>query len=122
LTEAAQTRLTYIAGIRDDLLPAEYEEPPTAEIVDALLDALREENPALSFHDTPSFAADDLGEDLRRELGCLRRAGTPRVVAVDLTRPDLGIPVVRVVIPGIEGDIRHPHYTPGRRALSAAER
>src|SRR5690348_13469955 len=36
LTEAAQTRLTYITGIRDDLLPAEYEEPPSAELVDAL--------------------------------------------------------------------------------------
>ena len=44
LTEAAQTRLTYIAGIRDDLLPAEYEEPPNAEIVDALLDALARES------------------------------------------------------------------------------
>src|SRR5208282_3179889 len=32
LTEAAQIRLTYIAGIRDDLLPSEYEELPTAEI------------------------------------------------------------------------------------------
>ena len=41
LTEAAQTRLTYITGIRDDLLPAEYEEPPAADIVEALLDALR---------------------------------------------------------------------------------
>jgi ribosomal protein S12 methylthiotransferase accessory factor len=122
LTEAAQTRLTYIAGIRDDLLPAEYEEPPTADIVDALLDALREESAPLSFREAPSFAADDLGEDLRRELECLRREGLARAVAVDLTRPDFGIPVVRVVIPGLEGDIRHPHYTPGRRALRTAER
>jgi ribosomal protein S12 methylthiotransferase accessory factor len=122
LTEAAQTRLTYIAGIRDDLLPAEYEEPPTADIVDALLDALREESAPLSFRKAPSFAADDLVEDLRRELECLRREGLSRAVAVDLTRPDFGIPVVRVVVPGLEGDIRHPHYTPGRRALRAAER
>src|SRR5262249_36115891 len=43
LTEAAQTRLTYITGIRDDLLPGEYDEPPNAEIVDALLDALSAE-------------------------------------------------------------------------------
>src|SRR5437764_448852 len=40
LTEAAQTRLTYIAGIRDDLSPAEYEESSEDEIGDALLDAL----------------------------------------------------------------------------------
>ena len=55
LTEAAQSRLTYIAGIRDDLLPSEYEEPPTADIVDALLDALRQESEPHSFREVPSF-------------------------------------------------------------------
>lgn len=120
LTEAAQTRLTYIAGIRDDLLPAEYEEPPAADIVDALLDALRRESEPHSFHAVPSFAADDLGEDLRWQLDRLRAAGIERVVAVDLTRPDFEIPVVRLVIPGLDGDIRHPHYTPGPRARRAA--
>jgi ribosomal protein S12 methylthiotransferase accessory factor YcaO len=72
------------------------------------------------FHAVPSFAAEDLGEDLRQELECLRSAGITRVVAVDLTRPDFGIPVVRVVIPVLEGDIKHPHYTPGVRARWAA--
>jgi len=120
LTEAAQTRLTYITGIRDDLLPVEYEEPPTADIVDALLDALRQQSEPHLFHTVPTVAADDLGQDLRHELECLRSAGITRVVAVDLTRPDFGIPVVRVVIPGLEGDIKHPHYTPGVRAHRAA--
>ena len=120
LTEAAQTRLTYITGMRDDLLPVEYEEPPTADIVDALLDALRQERKSHLFHAVPTFAADDLGEDLRHELECLRSAGISRVVAVDLTRPDFGIPVVRVVIPGLEGDIKHPNYLPGVRARRAA--
>jgi ribosomal protein S12 methylthiotransferase accessory factor len=120
LTEAAQTRLTYITGIRDDLLPAEYEEPPNAEIVHALLEALCAEAAPNLFGEVPSFAANDLGKDLRWELGRLRAAGMDRVVAVDLTRADLGIPVVRVVIPGLEGDIRHPHYTPGPRARRAA--
>jgi YcaO-like protein with predicted kinase domain len=120
LTEAAQARLTYIAGMRDDLLPAEYDEPPTAEIVDALLDALCTESEPHSFRDVPSFAADDLTEDLRWELERLRAAGIHRVIAVDLTRPDFGIPVVRVAIPGLEGDIRHPHFTPGLRARRAA--
>src|SRR3954471_18272935 len=40
LTETAQTRLTYIAGIRDDLLPAKYREPENADIADALFEAL----------------------------------------------------------------------------------
>ena len=76
LTEAAQTRLTYIAGIRDDLLPAEYEEPPNADIVDALLDALRRESEPHSFRDVPSFAADDLGQDLGWEFDRLRAQGS----------------------------------------------
>jgi YcaO-like protein with predicted kinase domain len=120
LTEAAQTRLTYITGIRDDLLPSEYQEPPTADIVEALLDALRQEAAPHSFHDVPTLAADDLGHDLGWELERLRSAGVTRVVAVDLTRPDFDIPVVRVVIPGLEGDIKHPHYVPGVRASRAA--
>jgi YcaO-like protein with predicted kinase domain len=120
LSEAAQTRLTYITGIRDDLLPLEYEEPPTADIVDALLDALRQESRPHPFREIPSFTADDLHQDLEWELEGLRSAGITRVVTVDLTRPEFAIPVVRVVIPGLEGDIRHPHYIPGPRAERAS--
>jgi YcaO-like protein with predicted kinase domain len=116
LTEAAQTRLTYITGIRDDLLPAEYEEPPSADIADALLDALRHENAPNLLRELPNFAADDLCRDRQWVLERLQSAGLTRVVGIDLTRPDFEIPVVRVVAPGLEGDIRHPHYTPGPRA------
>jgi YcaO-like protein with predicted kinase domain len=121
LTETAQTRLTYIAGIRDDLLPTEYEEPPTAEIIDALLDALRQETTPQSFQEVAGLAADDLGQDLRWELERLRSVGITRAVAIDLTRPEFEIPVVRMVIPGLEGDMRHPHYTPGERAMRVAK-
>jgi YcaO-like protein with predicted kinase domain len=120
LTEAAQTRLTYITGIRDDLSPAEYEEPPEAEIGDALLDALAAEATPISFRAVPTFAADDLTEDLRWALEGLRAAGMTRVIAVDLTRPDFDIPVVRVVVPGLEWDPHHPNYQPGRRARAIA--
>jgi YcaO-like protein with predicted kinase domain len=122
LTEAAQTRLTYITGIRDDLPPSEYEEPANADIVEALLDALSRESRPNLFRQVPSFAADDVGQDVRWELDRLRAAGITRMVAVDLTRPEFEIPVVRLVIPGLEGDIRHPHYVPGPRARRAAAR
>jgi YcaO-like protein with predicted kinase domain len=120
LTEAAQTRLTYIAGIRDDLSPSEYEEAPDSEVSDALLDALARENPPVSFRDVPGFAADDLADDLRWALRRLEAAGIGRVIAVDLTRPDFGIPVVRLVIPGLEWDPHHPNYRPGPRAQASA--
>jgi YcaO-like protein with predicted kinase domain len=120
LTEAAQTRLTYISGIRDDLAPAEYQEAPGAEIGDALLDALARETAPDPFAVVPSFAADDLAEDLRWALGRLAAVGLGRAVAVDLTRAEFAIPVVRLVIPGLEWDPHHPNYRPGRRAREIA--
>jgi ribosomal protein S12 methylthiotransferase accessory factor len=122
LTEAAQTRLTYIAGIRDDLSPAEYAEAPGAEIGDMLVDALARETAPVSFEATPSFAADDLAEDLRWALARLKAAGLERVVAVDLSRAEFAIPVVRLVIPGLEWDPHHPNYRPGPRARAMVGR
>jgi YcaO-like protein with predicted kinase domain len=120
LTEAAQTRLTYITGIRDDLSPAEYEASPGDDIREALLDALARETTPGSFTASPDFAADDLTEDLRWALGRLAASGIERVVAVDLTKPQFDIPVVRLVIPGLEWDPHHPNYRPGMRPLEVA--
>ena len=39
------------------------------------------------------------------ELAALSSAGISEVVAVDLTREEFGIPVVRVIIPGLEGPV-----------------
>ena len=119
LTEAAQTRLTYIAGIRDDLLPARYREPADTGIADALYAALARQETPLQFGAIAGCATDDLAADLRVLLRHLQATGIGRVVAVDFTRPDLAIPVVRVVIPGLEGDPRHPSYVPGPRARQA---
>ena len=93
-----------------------------AAIGDALVDALIAEIAAVRFRDVPSFAADDLSEDLRRVLDRLHKAGIARAVAVDLTRPEFGISVVRLVIPGLEWDPHHPNYRPGRRAEAMAAR
>src|SRR5215472_17283602 len=48
-SEAAQTRLGYINGIRDDLLPVEYEDQVNLDIIEALLDALHQESGAHLF-------------------------------------------------------------------------
>lgn len=120
LTEAAQTRLTYIAGVRDDLSPAEYRSLPGDDIRDALLDALARESPPVAFAAVPNLAADDLADDLRWTLGRLAATGIERAVAIDLTRPEFGIPVVRLVVPGLEWDPHHPNYRPGRRARAVA--
>jgi ribosomal protein S12 methylthiotransferase accessory factor len=120
MTEAAQTRLTYVAGIRDDLPPSDYMESAEEKIGAALLDAMSQAAAARSFRDAPSFDTDDVVEDVRLELKRLRAIGVDRVVAIDLTRPDFGIPVVRVLIPGLEFDCTHRDYVQGIRARRSA--
>ena len=55
-------------------------------------------------------------------MGRLRGAGIKRVIAVDLTKEAFRVPVVRVIIPGLEGLREVPGYIPGKRALAAATR
>jgi YcaO-like protein with predicted kinase domain len=119
MTEAAQIRLTYIAGIRDDLPPSDYAESEQEKLGAALIDAMSQAADARSFHNVPSFDTDDVTADVRWQLQRLRAIGIERVVAIDLTRPDMGIPVVRLVIPGLEWDCTHRDYHPGRRAQRA---
>jgi thioglycine synthase len=49
-----------------------------------------------------SHYSNDILEDIRTLLKKLDRCGLERTVVVDLTRADTGIPVVRVIIPGME--------------------
>lgn len=116
LTEAAQTRLAYINGARDDLPFEHYAEPANVDLAEALLDALQAAREPCAHRDLPHFAAADVGGDVRWELDRLQEIGIERVIAVDLTRPELGIPVVRMVVPGLESDCRNPEYLPGKRA------
>ena len=57
-------------------------------------------------------------QDVRWELDRLSAAGIARVIVVDLTRPELQVPVVRAIIPGLEGTHLNPAYAPGRRGLA----
>jgi ribosomal protein S12 methylthiotransferase accessory factor len=120
LTEAAQIRLTYITGNRDDLPPSDYEESHREKLGAALLDAASQAAAPRSFRQAPHHDAEDLALDVRWELQRLRSVGMDRVIAVNLTRSDFGIPVVRIVVPGLEWDCTHPDYTPGPRARQAS--
>jgi ribosomal protein S12 methylthiotransferase accessory factor len=95
LTEAAQCRLTYIAGSRDDLFPSMYErtaDPSHEPGPPGTLDFRTLRAPALG----ATFEA-----DLSQVLRLLAVAGFRRAIAIDHTRPDLAIPVVTTVVPGM---------------------
>jgi ribosomal protein S12 methylthiotransferase accessory factor len=82
---------------------------------------VREGKGERSFRDAPSFEGDTLNDDLAHELARLSAAGVSQVVVVDLTKPALGIPVARVVIPGLEGVHDAPGYAPGVRYQRAMQ-
>ncbi len=49
-----------------------------------------------------SFDSDDFLDDIKYTVERLREVGLERVVVVDLTREQIGMPVVRVIVPGLE--------------------
>ena len=117
LAEAAQSRLHRIAGLRNDLTPEAYTDTAASLGGAALLDALSDAAPGLAFDEAPRFSSRDIGEDVRWLLDRLAQRGFKQVVAIDLTRDQLDLPVVRMVVPGLEWDCNHPQYRPGPRAL-----
>jgi len=120
LTEAAQTRLTVISGARDDLLRTEYDRHRSPDQVQKL------RNLALAagtrpFAAGPSFDSETFEDDVWWMIERLRSRGLDRVIVFDLTKPEFGIAVVKVVVPGLEGIHSFPNYIPGARARRAVQ-
>jgi ribosomal protein S12 methylthiotransferase accessory factor len=114
LTEAAQSRLTYIAGSRDDAFRRKYARSHEQRLLRFFRSEL--EVPAeRDFGDVPSLEAGTLNEDVQWQLTRLQSAGVGRVVVVNLTKPEFRVPVVRVLVSGLEGSDEAAGYTPGRR-------
>jgi ribosomal protein S12 methylthiotransferase accessory factor YcaO len=96
LTEAAQSRVACIQGGREDLpeiiRPTEPYDP----------DLVFGEGETVSFGDIQSYQHDYIDEDVRFLLSRLTSCGFNQIVVFDLTHPQVGIPVVRVVVPKAE--------------------
>jgi ribosomal protein S12 methylthiotransferase accessory factor len=116
LTEAVQVRTTYISGTRDDLMAEEYGKPILAWR-EAWAKQLKGSAPARAYSDGTDYRSDTLNEDVAWLLQRLRQVEVEQVVAVNLTQPEFELPVVRIVIPGLEGPDDHDGYVAGKRAL-----
>jgi ribosomal protein S12 methylthiotransferase accessory factor len=123
ITEAAQARLTMIAGSRDDNPPAAYAATQGVWTVEDVQRVLFTEPPARPFAEVrPVVAETDTFEgDVGVMIDALRRVDAERVVVVDLTREDLGIPVAKVIVPDLEAAPFVPGYVEGPRARRARE-
>lgn len=115
LTEAAQSRLTHIAGARDDMPRSAYRQSLDTELQRSWLETIRHGSPVRDFNTLPTWDGRSLRADLDELLGRLAKAGLDEAIVVDLSRPELGIPVVRVIVPGLEGVDSSPDYLLGAR-------
>ncbi|MCD6210145.1 MAG: YcaO-related McrA-glycine thioamidation protein, partial [Methanophagales archaeon] len=104
ITEAAQSRLMQIVK-GSGSTPVDY------EIMKRMnrhwFETKDRDKEAVKLSELPALATDTIDGDIKIALEQLR-AIEKRVIVVDLTRKEIGIPVVRVIIPGFEVYARNP--------------
>ena len=124
LTEAVQSRLTIISGARDDWTQSVYRANQDRDRLREQI-AVHGSQAPRAFSEVPDRKTERVDSDVVWLLERLHAAGIREAIVVDLTRAEIGIPVARVVIPGMEGIGDAPGYTPGergRRILGARDR
>ena len=103
LTEAAQSRLTFITGSRDDLSRRHFQDLRPLRRTHATAPPPEFQLPTpLSFQARRSLATESLAGDLGALRARLAAIGVDRIVVVDLGRSSQGFSVVRVVAPDLE--------------------
>ena len=104
LTEVAQSRLTQIHGAREDTATADMRRIMGYEWMRKRNEHWFATSEEKDFESVKSFSldSDDFLEDIKYTVERLRGAGLERVIVVDLTREEIGMPVVRVIVPGLE--------------------
>ncbi|OAP38595.1 hypothetical protein AU381_22290 [Sinorhizobium glycinis] len=114
VTEAAQSRLTYIGGARDDVYAETFDRPLPESTRRAFLATPRPITTPLARAGTHVEAL------LSRAISCVTKAGVRSVVAVPLSRDDLPFAVVKVLVPDLENPDGERARRFGPRALSKA--
>jgi YcaO-like protein with predicted kinase domain len=118
ITEALQSRLTHISGVRDDVYWSSYrhdlrtDEPSTKRWIGEV----QSEPECVDFSkvvDACPMAT--TGQMLGWIVEAMKVTDLTEIIVVDLMQDDIGVPVVHVTVPGLESNARNPLYTPGER-------
>ncbi|WP_197421317.1 YcaO-like family protein [Devosia sp. Root105] len=114
IVEAAQTRITNIAGARDDIVEGEYD----AELGRSIA-VLTEATPAT--RPAPTGLPADSGEAalITALQAGLAKAGLNRIVVIPLGGEQFGIRVAKIYVPGLEDRLTNTNWRPGSRATAA---
>jgi ribosomal protein S12 methylthiotransferase accessory factor YcaO len=108
ITEVSQTRAANIQGARDDLKKIQYKENDEIykrkwQFMPASSSLTRKNKKnVIKFSEIKTHMNEDILGDINLILYSLKKAGLKRAIVVDLTNPNIGIPVVRAIVPGLE--------------------
>jgi len=99
LTEAAQSRLTYIAGARDDISRSVYRAAMAGQPPSAFRPSTR--GAGREYRAAPTLSGGGFGAQVRDVVKRIRAVTGMSPLAVDLTRDEFGVPILFVVAPGL---------------------
>lgn len=103
LTEVAQSRATQIQGAREDTVRADFARKAGYERMKRINSYyFEDEDYKMSFNDIDDKSTNSINRDIEIVKEELIKNGLDKILYVDLTRPELGVSVVRVVIPTME--------------------
>ena len=103
LTEVAQSRATQIHGAREDTVRADFARTAGYERMKRInKHYFQEEDVKISLSDIENRSTDSITKDIDIVLDELKANEIEHVLYYDLTRPELNVNVVRVVIPTME--------------------
>src|ERR1051325_211259 len=99
INEVSQTRAANIQGARDDLRKINYGQDNTD---DKRAWQFMPSKNTIKFSEVRTYFNEDILEDIKLLLDHLKGDGLATAIIVNLTNPEIGIPVVRAVVPGLE--------------------
>lgn len=103
LTEVAQSRATQIHGTREDATRAVFMRKAGYERMKRINKHwFGESKEVIDLNEIKNRSGKSFKEDIETSMKLLEIAGFEDVLYVDLTKPEIEIPVVRVIIPGME--------------------
>jgi ribosomal protein S12 methylthiotransferase accessory factor len=115
ITEAVQGRTVHISGSRDDIFSPKVE----SWDIQSNMACLENQLATIDAKSYRSQAGDSFEGDIHLLMHKLKQAGLEQLIVYDLSREELGVSVVRVIIPGLEA-YHNANHAPGQRALRFA--
>ena len=103
LTEVAQSRATQIHGTREDTIRAVFMRKGGYERMKRINSHwFGVSEKSIDLNEMENISGKSFREDIETSKKLLNKCGFKDILYIDLTRPEIGIPVVRVIIPGME--------------------